>query len=42
MVAMMRGRGLLLEGNDLCGATPEKGGDAVNLCLDTVTPTKGR
>lgn len=27
-VVVMQGKGLLLEGNHLCGATPEKGGDA--------------
>lgn len=42
MVAVMRGRGLLLEGNHLCGATPEEGGDALNLCFNAATPTKGR
>lgn len=34
--------GVLLEGNHLCGATPEEGGDALNLCFDAATPTKGR
>ena len=34
--------GVLLEGNHLCGATPEEGGDASNLCFDAATPTKGR
>lgn len=29
MVVVMQGRGLLLEGNHLCGATPEEGGDAL-------------
>lgn len=36
------GRGLLLEGNHLCGVTPEEGGDAQNLCFNAATPTKGR
>lgn len=31
MVAVMRGRGLLLEGNHLCGATAEEGGDVEPL-----------
>lgn len=42
MVAVMWGRGLLLEGNHLCGVTPEEGGDAQNLCFNAATPTKGR
>lgn len=42
MVVVMRGRGLLLEGNHLCGATPEEGRDALNLCFNAATPTKGR
>lgn len=33
IVAAMQGRGLLLEGNHLCGATPEEGGDVLNLRL---------
>lgn len=42
MVAVMQGRGLLLEGNHLCGATPEERRGALNLCFDAATPTKGR
>lgn len=42
IVAVMQGRGLLLEGNHLCGATPEEGGDVLNLCFNAATPTKAR
>lgn len=41
-IAVKWGRGLLLEGIHLCGATPEEGGDVLNLCLNAATPTKGR
>lgn len=43
-VAVMQGRGLLLEGNRLffVGATPEEGGDVSERCFDAATPTKAR